>query len=150
LAALAADGVDRGLWEAVAEVELEWIDQAAPVRVSVEQERDAQVAFDQVLESQVVWFVAFQEDAAVPGLLEAVAEAGLVWVVQVVPGLVLAEQEQDAQVARAQASAIQVSATQAFVTQAFVTQAFVTQVFVTRVFAVQAFFARILAALAGE
>jgi hypothetical protein len=139
------DAVDRGLWEAVAEVELEWIDQAAPVRVSAEQERDAQVAFDQVLESQVVWFVAFQEDVAVPGLLEAVAEAGLVWVVQVVPGLVLAEQEQDAQVAPAQASAIQVSATQVFVTQVFV-----TQVFVTRVFAVQAFFARILAALAGE
>jgi hypothetical protein len=72
-----------------------------------------------------VWSAAFQADA-VPGLLEAVAEAELVWFVQAASALVSPEQEQE-QGARA-----------------------VPQVFFAQVFALQAFFAPILAAQAAD
>jgi hypothetical protein len=100
----------------------------------VEEEWDARVVPGQVVGSWAVWLAALAADGLDRGLLEAVAEVDLVWVVQGVPGLVLAEQEQDAQVSPVQVSVARASAAQASVTQVFVTQVFVTQVFVTRFF----------------
>jgi hypothetical protein len=95
--ALEADAADPGQLEAIVEAELVWIAQAVPGLAFAEW--DVQGASDQVVELWAVWFADLEEGEVGLGLLEAVAEAELVWFVRAAPGLVFAVQEQDVRVA---------------------------------------------------
>jgi hypothetical protein len=100
--ALEVAAFDPGLLEAAAETVSVWFVQGALGLVFAEG-RAARVAPGQVLELLAVRFAAFQADA-VPGRLEAAAEAELVRIVR--------------------AALVQVSATQVSVSQALFVQAF--------------------------